>query len=213
MASVLFVYYSFTGEASRVVERAEAAARATGFEVFQARVDFEDEATRPRRPLSPASVKRWTKAAMAGHTEPVIVDPPEALTRRYDLVCLVSNTWQHHPCVPIRSVFRRPDLRRILNGTPFCVYVVCRRSWELNLDIVRREAEECGGHYVAGAHFQHDGSDIGSLIRTVSYLMTTGDRTARLLGWRLPLPEYGLPRAALDRVESFTRSIMATPCG
>lgn len=207
MPSALLVYYSFTGEARRVVAGATDALRAAGYEISHARVDFEDPALRLQRPLSPATIKRWTGAAESGWIEPVMVEPADALARRHDLICLVSNTWQHHPCVPIRSALHRPDLRALLNGTPFAIYVVCRRSWERNLEIVRREAEACGGRFLGGERFEHTGSDFGSLVRTVSYLMTRGGRTARLLGLRLPLPEYGLSDAAVERVTAFTRSI------
>lgn len=207
MPSALLIYYSFTGEARRVVERATETLHAAGYQVGHGRIDFADPTLRLGRPLSPGTVKRWTEAAEKGRTEPVVIAPPDALADRYDLICLVSNTWQHHPCVPIRSVLQRPDLRALLKGTPFAVYVVCRRSWERNLDIVRREAEACGGRFIGGERFEHAGSDLGSLLRTVSYLMTTGGRVARLMGLRLPLPDYGLSDAAVERVTTFTRSI------
>lgn len=207
MPNALLVYYSFTGEAQRVVDTAAKTLQAAGYGVTLARVDFADPAQRLQRPLSPAMVKKLTEAAAAGQTENVAVEPGDAFVRRYDLICLVSNTWQHNPCVPIRSALQRPDLRRLLDGTPFAVYVVCRRSWQRNLDIVRSEAEACGGRFIGAGHFEHAGGDIASLIRTVSYLMTRGSKVARLFGARLPLPEYGLSSTALKRVGTFTESI------
>lgn len=207
MKKALLIYYTFTGEAGRVVERATAELRSGGYEVESARVDFADAELRLRRPLSPAAIKRWTKAAAAGTRFPVAVEPTTALRQTYDLICLVSNTWQHHPCVPIRSLLASPNMQATLKGKPFGVFVVCRRSFKKNLEIVRREAEQCGGHFVGGEHFRHSGSDIGSLIRTVSYLMSSGDKVARLFGFRLPLPRYGLSDSAIQRVAEFTRLI------
>jgi hypothetical protein len=207
MKQALVIYYSFTGEAQRVVDLAAGELATAGYEVVNARVDFADPSLRLRRPLVPASVKRWTAAAESGQRFPVVVDPPATLLRRYDLICLVSNTWQHHPCVPIRSLLAMAEMRAVLKDRRFAVYVVCRRSWQRNLDIVRREAEEYGGRFVGGERFDHSGSNLGSLIRTVSYLMSSGGKVARLLGIRLPLPEYGLSKAALERVPAFTRAV------
>lgn len=207
MPTALLVYYSFTGEAQRVVDQAADTLRVAGYQVSHARVDFAIPEHRLHRPLSLGRIKQLTGAAEAGTTEPIQIEPSGVLDQRYDLVCLVSNTWQHHPCVPIRSVMRDPQLRTLLNDTPFAVFVVCRRSWEINLRIIREEAEACGGRFVGGDHFPHRGSNPGSLIRTISYLVTRGGPVARLLGIRLPLPEYGLAKSTVDRVAIFTRTI------
>jgi len=207
MNSVLLVYYSFTGEAETVAGLAEAELAKAGFEVHLARIDFTDPQLRLRRPLSPAAVGRWTKAAESGEIYEISVEPAEALARRYSLVCLISNTWQHHPSVPVRSLLASGKLAAVLRDTPFAVYIVCRRSWQKNLEIVRREAEQAGGVYLASERFEHGGSNLGSLLRTVSYLMSGGKRTARLLGLRLPLPSYGLSPQALARIPVFTRSL------
>jgi hypothetical protein len=207
MKKALLIYYTFTGEAHRVVQLAAAELQQAGYDVATARVDFADPASRLKRPLSPADVKRWTRAAAAGVRLPVIVEPAQVLSGSYDLVCLVSNTWQHHPCVPIWSLLARPDMQAALNDTAFAVYVVCRRSSKKNLDLVRNAAEQCGGRFVGGERFEHYGSNLGSLIRTVSYLMSSGERIARLFGVRLPLPPYGLSDVARRRVTQFTRLV------
>lgn len=209
MPTALLVYYSFTGQALRVVDQAAGTLRQAGYEVSLARVDFALPDQRLQRPVSPARLKQLTSGAQNAVTEPVTVDPPDVLDRRYDLVCLVSNTWQHHPCVPVRSVLRDARLQAVLKDTAFAVYVVCRRSWENNLRIIREEAEACGGRYIGGDHFDHRGSNLGSLIRTISYIVTRGDRVARLFGLRLPLPEYGLATSTVERVSTFTRKIIA----
>ena len=209
MKRALLIYYTFTGEAKRAIDLASAELAASGFDVSTARVDFADEALRLKRPASPATIKRWCDAAESGQRFPVIVEPANALNGNYDLVCIFTNTWQHHPCVPIRSVLALPEMKTALSGKPFAVYVVCRRLWENNLKIVREEAEQSGGRYVGGEHFDHFGSNIGSLIRTVTYSMTSGGKVARFLGIRLPLPEYGLSDVAIKRVTSFTREVAA----
>ncbi|RAR57869.1 hypothetical protein C7401_11488 [Paraburkholderia unamae] len=209
MKKALLIYYTFTGEAQRVVELASGELALAGYEVATARVDFADPSLRLQRPLSPADVKRWTRAAAAGARLPVVVEPEQALGARYDLICLVSNTWQHHPCVPIWSLLARAEMRAALQATAFAVYVVCRRSSKRNLALIREEAEQHGGRFVGGERFEHHGSNVGSLIRTITYLMSSGERIARFVGLRLPLPPYGLSEVARQRVARFTRLVVA----
>jgi hypothetical protein len=209
MKTALIVYYTFTGEAKRAVDIAATQLRAEGFNVRLARVDFADPALRLKRPESVAKVKHWVQAAESGKIYPVVVEPAEALRQNADIVCLFTNTWQHHPCVPIRSLLADPSWHKAIRGKPFAVYVVCRRSWTQNLDIVKRESEQLGGRFIGGEHFEHAGSNAGSMIRTISYIMGSGQRVARFLGVRLPLPEYGLSDAALKRIVSFTRIVAA----
>jgi hypothetical protein len=207
MKKALLIYYTFTGEARRAIDVAKADLTTAGFDVSLARVDFADPAKRLRRPVAPKDLKIWCDAAENGTPYPVVVEPASALSEQYDLVCIFTNTWQHHPCVPIRSLLNLPEIKPVLNGKPFAVYVICRRLWEKNLEIVRKQAEQHGGRFVAGEHFDHHGGNVGSLIRTITYALTSGDKVARLLGMRLPIPEYGLSDEAMKRVSSFTREV------
>jgi hypothetical protein len=209
MKTALIVYYTFTGEAKRAVDIAATQLRANGFEVRLARVDFADPALRLKRPESPGKVKHWVQAAESGKSYPIVIEPADALARPADLICLFSNTWQHHPSVPIRSLLADPSWRQAIHGKRFAVYIVCRRSWTNNLEIVKRESEQAGGRFIGGEHFEHSGGNAGSMIRTVSYIMGSGGKVARFLGIRLPLPEYGLSEAALKRVVSFTKIVAA----
>jgi len=209
MKKALLIYYTFTGETKRVIDLTNDELAAAGFEVTTARIDFADPELRLRRPASPGTIKRWCDAAESGERFPLAIEPASALSGQYDLICIFTSTWQHHPCVPIRSLLAMPEMKAVLNGKPFAVYVVCRRLWENNLDIVRREAEQCGGRFIGSEHFDHFGSNVGSLIRTITYAITSGDKVARLFGMRLPIPAYGISDTEIKKVATFTKTIAA----
>lgn len=203
----LILYHTLTGESERAATLAAEAIRADGGDATLCRIEMPDPADRLARPLSLADSKRWTQAAQKGATVRIAFNPAEALGNEYDLVLLFTSTWGDHPCVPIRSFLEGPDAARVLNGRPFGVFVVCRRLWEKNLAIVRQLGEKAGGRFIAGEAFMHPGSQIGSLIQTVTYLWRCDGGRKSFLGFRLP--PYGLSPEAIGRVAPFTRSLLA----
>ena len=205
----LFIGYSFTGQAREAMRIASATATTNGVESTQCFIDFAEPSLRLRRPMKPADVKRWTREAQDGATHPICLSPRDALHQRYDFVGLFSNTWQMHPSVPVRSLLAMPQMQQLLSGTAFAVYVICRRLWENNARLVQSEAEQAGGRCVGVEAFTHGGGPIGSLVRTVSYLMTSGPPIARIGGLRLPLPAFGLSEASLARVPTFTLAALS----
>lgn len=195
-----------TGQAERAATIAAETARTEGWDVTVAHLAMTAPEDNLARPMRVAEAKKWTQGAQSGLTVPVATDPPDALSRRYDAVLLLSNTWGDHPSVPIRSFLQSSEATAVLAGTPFGVYIVCRRLWKKNLAIVRRLGETAGGRYVGGEPFMHPGGQIGSLIQTVSYLFRADDGLERFLG--LPLPRYGLSDGALVRLPLFTKQVL-----
>ncbi|MET0988492.1 MAG: hypothetical protein ABW034_24095 [Steroidobacteraceae bacterium] len=200
---VLVVYYSLTGQAVTASSLAAEAIRESGSDVTMCRVDFADPAIRPKRPFTMGDVKRWSDCAANGELFPISYDPQSALSQRYDLIILFSNTWQHCPSPPIRSLLALPEFKNVLRGTPFAIYVVSRRLWEKNAGIVKQEGEAAGGRCIAVHHFGHHGGAISSLFTTVTYMLRSGDSVP----W--PLPKFGLSNDAVSRVKPATREVLA----
>jgi hypothetical protein len=141
----------------------------------------------------------------------ICYDPPEAIDGDYDLVLLFSNTWNHHPSVPVHSFLQSEAAGTILSGRPFAVYAVCRRLWEKNVELVRASGERAGGRFIGSEHFGHWGGQIGSMIQTVTYLHRSDTGTKHFLG--IPIPSYGLSRESTDKVPRFTRAMLAKIAG
>lgn len=203
----LILYYSLTGEAAKAVDTVAATAREAGWEPVTCRIEFADPAIAPRRPFRIADTKAWVKAATDGVTMPMRYEPAEALDQPYDLVLLFTNTWNHHPSVPVNSFLQSEAARTVLGGRPFGVYVVCRRSWEKNVGIVRAAGEAAGGRFLGAEHFPHWGGQIGSMIQTVTYIHRSDGGLRSLLG--IPLPRYGLSQKSRDKLPVFTRDLLA----
>ena len=111
--------------------------------------------------------------------------PEEARDGDYDLVCIGSPTWWLRTSVPIRSWLKSDAAGRVLEGTRFAVFVVCRRYWRFNLRAVRRLGTERGGRYVGGIHFSFAGGQVRSLLSLISYF-GKGENRERYLGVKIP---------------------------
>ncbi|MET0545342.1 MAG: hypothetical protein ABWZ40_03445 [Caulobacterales bacterium] len=202
----LLLYYSLTGQADIAAKAAAETCTAKGWTPTLCRVDFFNPKDGPVRPLSPSDTAKWTKAARTGEIHPVAYAPVAALDAEYDLVLIFSNTWDGFPCTPIHSFLQSPQAAKLLAGKPFGVYIICRRLWTNNLDVVRKRGEALSGRFVGGEAFMHPGSDTASLIQTISYLWRAGPAWKSILGFKLPA--YGLSTEAIARLPQFTEVLL-----
>jgi hypothetical protein len=103
----------------------------------------------------------------------------------YDLICIGSPTWWQTVSMPMRSFLKSDEARKLLDGKPFVVFVVCRQYWEENLAAVRELAEQQGGRYVDGIQFTYPGDPLRSVLSLTSFL-GSGEYRDRYLGVRIP---------------------------
>ena len=205
---VLFVYYSHTQQSLRVADAMADVLRERGCEVFQAGIEFTDPRYAEafsrfpfRHPVFdlltvlPGQVRRKTGQ---------IRIPDLAQRGDYDLVCFGSPTWFFTTNMPLRSYLKSDEAGRVLAGTRFAAYVVCRRYWSINLKEVRKLGTAQGGTYVGGTRFQFAGGQIRSLLSLLSYF-GKGEMRERAYGLKIPPtnlePDFG------DRARAFANTL------
>lgn len=189
MPRVLLLYYSYTGQALKVLQAAGEVFGDRGCEVVTAPIEFTDPryaARFARFPMRrvwpdmfsvfPAQLRRSTGAI---RTPDAVRDGP------YDLICVGSPTWWRTTSMPVRSFLKSGEARELFAGTPFAAFVVCRRYWRENLAAVRRLGRRQGGRYVGGVHFGYPGGQLRSMLSLTSYL-GTGEYRDRYLGVSIP---------------------------
>jgi hypothetical protein len=210
----LVLSYSYTGQSRRVADVMAAALRARGLDVCIAEIEFTDPryAQRfSRRPLRHAylDVLRMFVPQLRRETGEISV-PDAVADGPYDLVCFGSPTWWLTTSMPIRSFLESEAAGRLLAGTRFAAFVVCRRYWRNNLHTVRELGARAGGRWVDGAHFTFAGGQLRSFLSLVSYL-GTGETRRRYLGVSIPpsnlKPDFdvearGLAGRLADRLEA-----------
>jgi menaquinone-dependent protoporphyrinogen IX oxidase len=186
---VLLLYYSYTGQARKVLEAAGEVFRDRGCEVQKAEIQFSDQrfAERfsrfPMRRVWPDMLSVFPAQVRRASGE--IRTPDAVRDGEYDLICIGSPTWWRTTNMPVRSFLKSGEARKLLAGKSFAVFVVCRRYWRENLAAVRKLAVKDGGRYVGGVHFAYPGDQLRSMLSLTSYL-GTGEYRDRYLGVRIP---------------------------
>src|SRR5277367_5237661 len=199
--SVLFVYYTYTQQALKVVEAMAKVLRDRGCEVSLARIEFTDPRYAERFKTFPMPRPYRELFGMVlpvarGVTGEIRI--PDIVTEKeYDLVCIASPTWWLSTNIPIHSFLESETAGRVLKGKQFAVAVVCRRYWRHNLKTVKRLATKCGGVFMDGIHFSYEVGQVRSLLSLISYL-GSGEYRKRYLGIKIPptnLRDYHLEQA------------------
>jgi menaquinone-dependent protoporphyrinogen IX oxidase len=205
---VLLLYYTYTGQALKVLEAAGEVFRERGWEVQKAEIKFTDPrfverfSTFPMRHavfdllrMLPAQVLRATGEI---HT------PDEVRSGNYDLICIGSSTWWLTMNMPMRTFLRSDEARKLLAGTPFAAFGLCRRYWRNNFRLVRKFGEKQGGRYLGGVHFEYLGGQIASGLSMVSYLRS-GKYRDRYFG--VPIPETNVQPYQLEQTRNFAGAL------
>jgi menaquinone-dependent protoporphyrinogen IX oxidase len=199
--SVLFVYFTYTGQTQKLVDIMAEVLETRGCSVTKAAIEFTD----------PRYEKRFHHFPMKRPFLEVVAMIPAELRRRpatigipnvvsegaYDFVIVGAPTWWLSTDVPMRSFLESPAASKLLSGKPFTAAVTCRRYWKHNLKTVRRLGAKQGGTYTEGIHFRYQGGQVRSLFSLLSFL-GTGEYREKYHGVKIPptnLQEYHLDEA------------------
>ena len=95
--------------------------------------------------------------------------------------------------MPIRSYLKSDAAARLLDGTRFTGFVVCRRYWRTNLKSVRKAGTKLGGEYIDGIHFTFAGGQIRSFMALISYFDAANEHLKVAHCWTAPCTPLPLP--------------------
>jgi menaquinone-dependent protoporphyrinogen IX oxidase len=205
---VLLLYYTYTGQARKVLQAAAEVFGERGYEVHHAAIEFTD--SRFAEPFSRFPMRHMWRdffsvlGAQTRRATGEIRTPNTVRDKDYDLICIGSPTWWRTTNMPMRSFLKSDDARKLLDGKPFAVFVVCRRYWRENFTTVRKLAQKRGGRYVDGIHFEYPGDQIRSMLSLSSYL-STGEYRDRYLGVRIPTTNVSPEQ--LERTRKFAAAL------
>ena len=205
---VLLLFYSYTGQARKVLDAAGEVFRERGWEVHSAPIEFIDPRYAERFSRFPMS-HTWRDfigmlPAQTLKSTGAIRTPDEVRRSDYDLICIGSPTWWRDVSMPLRSFLKSDEAPPLLAGKPFAVFVVCRRYWRENLNAVRKLAEKVGGRYEGGIHFGYPGDQLRSMLSLTSYL-GSGEYRERYLGLRIPATN--ISEGQLDETRRFAAGL------
>jgi menaquinone-dependent protoporphyrinogen IX oxidase len=205
---VLLLYYSYTGQARKVLEAAGEVFGERGCEVHTAPIEFTDPRYAERFSRFPMNHMWRDFLSMLGpqtlKSTGTIRTPDEVRRGDYDLICIGSPTWWRDVSMPLRSFLKSSEAGPLLNDKPFAVFVVCRRYWKENLNAVRKLAEKAGGRYEGGIHFGYPGDQVRSMLSLTSYL-GSGEYRSKYLG--VSIPPTNISAEQLDETRRFAADL------
>ena len=186
---VLFVSYTFSHNAGRVVDVMAEALAAKRCDVTKAAIEFTDRRYAKRFSVLPMrhpmlEIVGMLPAQLRRATGEIRV-PSEAQEGDYDLIVFGSPTWWLTTNMPIRSYLESPAAKAILDGKPFAAFSVSRRYWKGNVHTIKRLGEAAGGSSVGDAHFVSSGNQVKSMLSWLSY-MKHGEDRERAFGLKIP---------------------------
>ena len=204
----MLVYFTYTQQSLKVAEAMADVFREHGCEAQLARIELTDSRYAKRFSRFPLrhvyrDLFGMIPAQLRAATGEILI-PNEASDGNYDLVVIGSPTWWLRTSVPIRSYLMSSAAGRILNGTRFAVFVVCRRYWGFNLRTVEKLGTARGGNYLDGAHWAFAGGQVRSLLSLLSYL-GKGENRERYLGVKIPVTN--LQARDLEGVRAFAAGL------
>lgn len=145
---VLLLYYSYTGQARKVLEAAATVFRARGYEVTEAPIEFTDPryAERfsrfPMRSVWPEFLGMLPAQTMQRTGD--IRTPDAVRTGDYDLICIGSPTWWDTVSMPLRSFLKSHEARPLLEASvsrcSWCAAASGARTWPGCASSPRRRA-------------------------------------------------------------------------
>jgi menaquinone-dependent protoporphyrinogen IX oxidase len=205
---VLLLYFTYTGQALKVLEAAGDVLRARGCEVTKAEIEFTDKRYAKRFSQFPMrhaflDVIRLLPAQLRRATGEIRT-PDEVRDGDYDLICVGSGTWWLTMNMPMRSFLKSEEAGKLLAGKPFAAFVVCRHYWKNNFKTLRKLGEKHGGRYVDGIHFRYPGGQVTSLASLISYL-GSGEYRDRYMG--LKIPTTNIQPDQLEETRAFAHTL------
>lgn len=195
MASVLFVYYTQSGQL-------EQAARAVAAPLAAAGHTVEFLALAPQRPF-PFPWPFWD--FLDAFPESVYLDPgplqPWHTARpRYDLVVLAYSPWFLSPAPPATAFLQSDSGRALLRDTPVVTLTASRGMWVMAQETVKALLAQTGARH--SDHIALDDPHTLSSFITTPRWMLTGRREPM---WGLP--RAGVPEAIVAGAARFGRAL------
>jgi len=199
--SVLFVYFTYTGQTQKLVDTMAEVLESRGCDVTKAAIEFTDPRYEKRFQHFPMKRPFLEVVAMIPaelRRRPATIGIPAAVSEgTYDFVIVGAPTWWLSTDVPMRSFLESSTASKLLNGKTFTAAVTCRRYWKHNMKSVRRLGAKQGGTYTEGIHFRYQGGQVRSLLALLSFL-GTGEYREKYHGVKIPptnLQDYHLEAA------------------
>ena len=205
MKKILVVYYSQTGQLTRIVENILKPVR----RISDVVVVFEQLRPEPPYPF-PWSAYRFCDVfpeSVAG-TACRLLPPVGNLDDDYDLIILAYTVWYLAPAIPVMSFLQSPQAARLFRNRPVVTVIGCRNMWLLAQERVKQTIAALGGRLVGNIVLTDRANNLAGVL-TIAVWMLTGRKERFLKVFPLP----GISEADIEAAERFGTPIASALSG
>jgi hypothetical protein len=205
MKKILVVYYSQTGQLTRIVDNILKPVRRAA-EVTVTTLELHPEPPYPF-PWSTYDFCDVFPESAAGM--PCRLRPPAGdLDEDYDLIILAYTVWYLAPSIPVNSFLQSPEAGRLFRNRPVVTIIGCRNMWLLAQERVKRRIAGLGGRITGNIVLTDRTNNLVGVL-TIAAWMLTG-RKERLLKV-FPLP--GISEEDIEAAQRFGAPIVSALAG
>ena len=149
--SVLFIYFSFSGQTGVLVNRLAAGLKEQGVDVFFEKLKPAKHLRFPINGYLRTFVMMFT--TFCRKRVPIKKISPKC-DREYDLIILAGPTWSYNPSGPILSFLDKYGCQ-VLGGREVLPLISCRGYWKQHWWGLQRKLKKCRTHFPNMIAFTH----------------------------------------------------------
>ena len=205
MKKILVLYYSQTGQLTRIIDNLLKPVRRNP----EVSVVLEELQPEPPYPF-PWSAYRFCDVfpeSVAGtpcRLRPSVCD----LDDDYDLIILAYTVWYLAPSIPVVSFLQTPEADRLFQNRPVVTVIGCRNMWLLAQERVKRAIADLGGR-LSGNIVLTDRTNNLIGVLTIAAWMLTGRKERFLKVFPLP----GISEEDIESAERFGAPLASALAG
>ncbi len=169
MKKVLAVYYSQTGQLTRVIKSICAPLEASDG------IEMHYECLKPQHPYPfPWSFFQFLDA----FPESVYLDPPPlqplsaSAEQEYDLILIAYQAWFLSPSLPITAFMKSEQGKRLLKGKPVITVIACRNMWLMAQEKMKQLITAAGARLMDNIALVDRGSSLLTFITTPRWMLS-----------------------------------------
>lgn len=196
MKKILLVYYSQTGQLTRLAENFVQPLEQAGVFVEKLAIKPQQEYAFPWR-----FMRFFNTFPESVHLQPSPIEPPQFQHEKYNLVILAYTVWFLSPSQPITAFLQSEQAKQVLNNTPVITLIGCRNMWLMAQEKVKKMLTDCGAHLVGNVVKVDQSNDWASFITTPLWMLTGKKKVGNL-------PSAGIAESEMEDVKRFGERLL-----
>lgn len=196
MKKILLVYYSQTGQLTRLAENFVQPLEQAGVFVEKLAIKPQQEYTFPWR-----FMRFFNTFPESVHLQPSPIEAPQFQHEKYDLVILAYTVWFLSPSQPITAFLQSEQAKQVLNSTPVITLIGCRNMWLMAQEKVKKMLSDCGANLVGNVVKVDQSNDWASFITTPLWMLTGKKKVGNL-------PSAGIAESEMEDVKRFGAKLL-----